>query len=455
MTSMILQRFVVGLVAALLLISSSLSPASDTFQAGSAKLVITPDAPMWMAGYGDRNRPADGKLTDLYARALFLQDAQGSRLLVVTLDLIGIDRSFSQSVCRQLAERHGLRREQIALCSSHTHTGPVVAGNLQSMHYRTLPATEQSRVDAYAKQLEKQILELSSQAIGQLTPCRISWGSGQATFATNRRNNPEAEVPARRVAGKLAGPQDHDVPVLAVHGLDGNLRAVLFGYACHATVLSSYQWSGDYPGYSATTLEQDFPGSVALFWAGCGGDQNPLPRRQVSLAQQYGHELAGSVKQVLENGLQPITGSINTSYREIDLPLGDQPTRDDWQRDAQSDNRYVASRARWMLEQLDAGQVIPKTYPYPIAQVQFGEQVDWVLLGGEVVVDYAVRLKTQRHGQRTWVAAYANDVMAYIPSRRVLLEGGYEGGGAMVYYGLPAPWHESVEEQIMAGVSAR
>ncbi len=449
---MIATRFpwsAAALVGFLLVWMSHPISASDAFQAGAAKLAITPDAPMWMAGYGDRSRPADGKLTDLYARALCLQDARGERLLIVTLDLIGIDRALSQSICRQLSQRHGLERDQIVLCTSHTHTGPVVAGNLQSMHYRTLPAHEQSRVDAYAKQLEERILSVSAAAVAQLMPCRLSWGSGCATFAANRRNNPETEVPLRRVGGKLAGPQDHDVPVLAVHSPDGSLRAVLFGYACHATVLSSYQWSGDYPGFAATTLEQDFPGSVALFWAGCGGDQNPLPRRQVALAEQYGHELAAAVKQVVERDLKPITGSIETSYLELELPLAELPTREQWQTESQSDNRYVASRARWMLEQLDAGQSIPTTYPYPIAQVRLGEQIDWVLLGGEVVVDYAVRLKTQRLGQRTWVAAYANDVMAYIPSRRVLLEGGYEGGGAMVYYGLPAAWHASVEERII------
>ena len=68
-----------------------------------------------------------------------------------------------------------------------------------------------------------------------------------------------------------------------------------------------------------------------------------------------------------------------------------------------------------------------------------------------MVVDYALRLKREL-GPRTWAMGYANDVMAYIPSKRVLLEGGYEGGGAMVYYGLPTVWSAEVEEKIMAGL---
>jgi len=79
----------------------------------------------------------------------------------------------------------------------------------------------------------------------------------------------------------------------------------------------------------------------------------------------------------------------------------------------------------------------------------------WVFLGGEVVVDYALRLKRELSPHTTWVAGYANDVMAYIPSRRVLLEGGYEGGGAMVYYGLPSAWTVEVEKQIVARVRSQ
>ena len=74
------------------------------------------------------------------------------------------------------------------------------------------------------------------------------------------------------------------------------------------------------------------------------------------------------------------------------------------------------------------------------------------LLGGEVVVDYSLRLKTELGEGNTWIAGYSNDVMAYIPSERVLKEGGYEGAGAMVYYGLPSPWSEEVEEAIIRTV---
>jgi hypothetical protein len=425
---------------------------AQTWQAGVAKVSITPQSPMWLAGYASRDRPADGKLTDLWAKALCLQDGSGHRAVLVTLDLIGIDRQLGQQVCAKLRDQARLERAQIALCTSHTHTGPVVARNLHSMHYALLDERQRALVEEYSARLTEQIVSLVGKAVERLQPVNLAWGSGSAAFAVNRRNNVEADVPKLRAAGRLVGPNDHTVPVLTVRAASGDMLAIVFGYACHATTLSSYQWSGDYAGFAQQTLERDFPGSTALFWAGCGGDQNPLPRREVALAEQYGHELAAAVKQVLDRELTPIAPRLIAAYQEINLPLDQLPTREQLEADAAADNPYVASRARLLLAQLDAGQALSPTCPYPVSSWQLGDDLQWVFLGGEVVVDYALRLKSELRDSRTWVTAYANDVMAYIPSRRVLREGGYEGGGAMVYYGLPTIWSPDVEQLIVDAV---
>lgn len=429
---------------------------ATNWKAGAAKAKITPEQPMWMAGYAGRSHPADGKLTDLWAKALVLDDGQGNRSVLVTLDLIGIDRGLSQNVCRELEKRHGFARRQIALCTSHTHTGPVVARNLRPMHFELLDEKQQQLVDQYADFLEKRIIQAVSSAVDSLAPADVRWGSGNATFAVNRRNNrPESKVPQWRKAGTLKGPFDHDVPVLAVRDAAGQLKAVAFGYACHCTVLSFYQWSGDYAGFAQIEVERLHPGCIALFWAGCGGDQNPLPRRKVELAKDYGKQLATAVDEVLHGNMPQVTSSLTTTYREIDLPLDTLPTREQIEADAKSKNRYIAARAKMFLRQLDAGQSISQTYPYPVQTWKLGDQIQFVTLGGEVVVDFALRLKAELRGKQTWVAGYTNDVMAYIPSRRVLREGGYEGAGAMVYYGLPTSWAPEVEEQIIKEVHAQ
>lgn len=445
----VLQRATIYFI--ILLLTSGAS-AAEGWRAGAAKVVITPPAPMWMAGFASREHPSEGKLTDLWAKALVLEDAAGQRAVLITLDLVGIDRATSQSICAKLTERHGLRREQIAINVSHTHSGPVVARNLSTLHYRLVPDDQKKLIDEYATLLEQRVLEVVDAAIKQLAPAGVSWGSGMATFATNRRTNVQTQAAQLRERGKLRGPVDHDVPVLVIRTPEGILRAVTFGYACHATVLNEYQWSGDYPGYAQIELEKLHPDSIALFWAGCGGDQNPLPRGTVELAQQYGKTLANSVEAVIGAPTSAIEPRLATSYREIDLPLDKPPTKDELLRDVKSDNKYTVSRATMLLEDLDAGRALTERYPYPISVWKLGNDVQWVFLGGEVVVDYALRLKGEMSQRKTWVAGYSHDVPAYIPSRRVLAEGRYEGGDAMVYYGLPARWAPEVEEMIVTEV---
>ncbi|OYV87796.1 MAG: hypothetical protein B7Z73_09610 [Planctomycetia bacterium 21-64-5] len=245
------------------------------------------------------------------------------------------------------------------------------------------------------------------------------------------------------------------MPVVKVAALDGKLRAVLFGYACHATVLNDYQWSGDYPGYAQRALEASRPDMTALFWAGCGADQNPVPRQKQEYAEEYGRQLAAAVERVLAGVMPPVEGELATSYREIALPYAQLPTREDLVRQTESSNKYEAQRGRISLAQVDAGRPLSPTYPYPVQSWRLGRDVRLIALGGEVVVDYALRLKAELGRERTWVAGYTNDVMAYIPSRRVLAEGGYEGGGAMVYYGLPTVWSPEVEESIVREVQAQ
>lgn len=447
------MTFVFSVLTALTMFTE-LTGAEEPWKSGSARIKITPSEYVWMSGYGSRDRPAEGKLTDLWAKATVLEDPTGHQAVLITLDLVGIHRQIAERAFVELSARYQLGRDQIAFCCSHTHTGPVVGHNLDPLHYRQINATEQKKIDRFTRVLNGQIVEVVDRAMANKVACKLTWGSGTSTFAVNRRQNrPEAEVPQRRVAGTLTGPFDHDVPVLAVHDMNGNLKTVVFGYACHATVLSFYQWSGDYPGFAQIELEKSHPGCLAMFWAGCGADQNPLPRRTVELAQHYGRRLADAVDAVLlTSQMTEVAGTLQTAYREIDLAYDDLPTQEDLERQARSDNRFEVARANMLLEQINAGQPLEKNYPYPVSLWKIGDDIQFISLGGEVVVDFAIRLKAELAGMKTWVAGYSNDVMAYIPSRRVLIEGGYEGEGAMVYYGLPTKWSLDVEESIVREV---
>ena len=149
--------------------------------------------------------------------------------------------------------------------------------------------------------------------------------------------------------------------------------------------------------------------------------------------------------------MKAVEGPLRTTYSEIDLPFASIPTREQLVNDGASKDRYVAARAKYLLAKWDRDGGLSPTYPYPVQVWRLGSAPTLVLLGGEAVVDYSLRLKKE-FGPATWVCSYSNDVMAYIPSLRVLKEGGYEGGGAMVYYGLPSPWGPQVEELIVKEV---
>ena len=420
-------------------------PAPVGWKAGLARADITPTGSLWMGGYAARDRPAEGALHPLWAKALALEDADGSRAVIVTSDLLGLPREVAVRIAERIESEHGLTRADVMLTTSHSHSGPVIGRALEDIY----PLDEEgwARVDSYTRSLEDSVVAVVSRAFASLEPAVLAAGQGVVRFAVNRRNNPANRISALT---ELSGPSDHAVPVLTVESSKGEVRAVLFGYACHATVLSGQLWSGDYPGFAQLALEEAYPGATALFFAGAGADQNPLPRNTVPLAQQYGRELAAAVQRVLAEEMRPLDPTLGTTYEEISLALSTPPSADELRMSAEEHDGYPGRWATRLLQNIENGHSLTNAYPYPIQTWQLGDQAI-VALGGEVVVDYAIALK-RLLGEQLFVVAYANDVMGYIPSTRVLREGGYEGASSQRVYGLPSTWRADVEPLIIAEV---
>jgi hypothetical protein len=420
------------------------------WKAGTARAAITPQQPLWLSGYAGKRIPT-GQLHDLWIKVLALEDADGHRAVLLTSDLIGFSQAAYDNLCAALKKHYQLERIQVALTFSHTHSGPVLRESL--IDYFPLDDDARKLVEDYSRDLEAKIVETVGRALADLQAARLEAGEGQATFAVNRRANREADVPALLARGeKLKGPVDHSVPLLVVRSADGKLKALVFGYACHNTTLNGTLWCGDYAGFAQIALEKEYPEAQAMFWAGCGADQNPLPRRKVELCEQYGRMLADGVQEALRQPLEPVVPTLRTAFKYVELKYEKNVSRDDLEKASKEDSL----RGRWarrLLRRIEAGdkQALASGYEYPVQVWRLGECQLWVLLGGEVVVDFALRFKHE-FGQRTWVTAYSNDLVAYIPSRRVWDEGGYEG--ASVYeYGLPAErWAADVEERIAATV---
>ena len=431
------RRFV-SLIVLLLLVGAALS--AQSWKAGVAKVDITPREPTWMAGYAARTKPSQGVLQPIYVKALALQDETGATSVLVTSDILGFTPSMTNPIVQQVEVKYGIKRARLALTSSHTHSGPVT-GQLLRPAYQ-IPKEQEEVVRRYTDRLVDQVVEVVGAAVQNLGPATLEFEQGLAGFAVNRRR-----VGLRH----LPGPVDQDVPVLAVKSPDGKLRAVVFGYACHATTLDGYEINGDWPGFAQAALERDHPGALALFIAGCGADANPLPRRTVELARMYGDIAAEAVGQTLKAKMVSVAGPLKTAFDLVDLPFA-KTTRQDYEKLLNNSHFMYRAYARQMLDTLDRDGKLPSGYAYPVQVWQFGNSMKIILLGGEVVVDYALRLKAAHGWKNTWVAGYSNDVFAYIPSLRVLKEGGYEGGGAMVPYGQPGPFRTAVEEIVVEEV---
>ena len=112
----------------------------------------------------------------------------------------------------------------------------------------------------------------------------------------------------------------------------------------------------------------------------------------------------------------------------------------------------AAFNASVQLAKLERGEPLQSRLNYSAQAWTFGDSLAMVFLPGEVVVDYVLRLKKELNPSRLWVTAYANDVPCYIPSERILREGGYEGGGAMVYYARPTRLKPGLEQTIIDAV---
>ena len=417
--------------------------AEDTagWKAGVAKTVITPTEPIWMAGFGSRTKPSEGVRQEIYVRAVALQDAAGKTAVLVTLDLAGIEREMADAIAQGCQARFGLTRDRLVLNVSHTHSGPVAGLVLMPLY--DLNDAQREVVRRYTADLMEKTISTVGRSIQNLAPARIEFGQSLAGIAVNRR---------RTRIRSLPGPVDPDVPVLSIRDSGGKLQGIVVGYAAHATTLGDYLINGDWPGFALEEIEKRHPGATALFIQGCGADANALPRRDEELARSYGKILASAVDEVLGGKMQALTGPLQTAYELVDVPFHQPPTREELQRRLGDKNVYVRLHARRLLANLDRDGKIPVSYPYPVQMWQFGRGLKFIALGGEVVVDYSLRLKNQYGFDTTWVAGYSNDILAYIPSRRVLQEGGYEGGESMIYFGRPGPFGAAVEEIIVEKV---
>jgi neutral ceramidase len=443
---------------AFLAISLLSLPAAEVAQipVGVGVVDITPDYPIRMVGYESRKTESEGIASRLKARALAIGGdgaaADGSAVLVA-VDNCAVGSKVVEEVATRLNKKANLPRERFVVCSTHTHCAPGLSSGLDFIFGNPLPPDQRARIERYTGELTDAIEKVALLALASRSPASLAWGQGQVGFAANRRVLRDGRWVNFGVNPN--GPVDHSVPVLRALDAAGKVKAVLFGYACHCTTLGGEfnKICGEWTGYACDEIEQRSPGAIALAIIGCGADANPEPRRNLDDAKQHGLAAGREVDRLVKSTLAPLAGPIQSRFRKIELPLEPLPGRP--KLEEQTKQRGAAGfLARTLIERLDRGESLPTTVPYVVQTWCFDDDMAIVFLAGEVVVDYALRLKWETDSERIWVAAYSNDVPCYIPSRRVLSEGGYEADFSMIYYGHPSRFAPATEDLIIQTVHA-
>jgi neutral ceramidase len=454
-TGLFLQRSCIGLVLGLASFMAVPTIAAEDAipEVGIAVRDITPELPIRLAGYAGRKRAADKLDQPLVVQAVALKNRSGERFVFVALDNCEVSPAFIRPVVQQLADQFQLGRGAVAVVSSHTHSAPVLEQTLSDMAQPSPAESEQ--IAKYSRLLRTRLAEVVGAALADCQPATLERGLGRAGFAMNRRVYQGDKV----VFGDNPdGPVDWDVPVLRIKGTNGAVRAVLFGYACHGTsVRTSDDWyvvSGEYMAYARQLIEQHQPGAVAVFLTGMGADSDPAPRGRLLDAKRHGLELAGAVIGVLDRPMHPVRGEFKLAYDEVALPLAAPPGRPQLEQDARSEDVSVKSRAEAYLKRLDAGQPLPASVSLPIAVLRIGDDLTFTLIAGEVVVDYSRRLKRLLADDHPWTIGYAYEVPCYIPSARLIKEGGYETESSLIYYGFYGPFRGEIETLLVNRLEA-
>ncbi|MBO0700803.1 MAG: neutral/alkaline non-lysosomal ceramidase N-terminal domain-containing protein, partial [Zavarzinella sp.] len=417
------------------------------WRVGLARVKITPERPVPMAGYASRNKLSEGVTNDLYVQAMVLEDHDGHRAALATSDLIGFPAAVAEPICERIEKKVGLKREQVLLNSSHTHSGPTVS--LRPPPKEEAAAGGADRTIEYTRGLQDKVVEAVEAAAAKLEPARLSWGSGVIDFVMNRREfTPNGVI----LGVNPRGLADRSVPVLRVESPDGKPVAILFGAGTHNTTLGgdNYQICGDYAGFAQEYVREKVSGVQAMFMLGCAGDSNPYPRGTMDLARKHGAALGAEVCRVLGGKFKPVRGPLKIAFDRVDLPLQTSLSREELKKLADDKRSPKAGVARQLLAILDKGEKLPDHYSCPETAWQFGSDLTLVGLSGEVVVDYLARLEKALGPNQLWVAAYCNDVFGYLPSARVLAEGGYETRGT--YTGTPGFFDAKAEDVLVRAV---
>lgn len=433
-------RMLLAALVILAAVGGTLAAEDDAarYLVGVSKVDITPGYPIRLNGFGGRREESEGVSQRIYARALAISQGDQKPLVLLAIDSLGVRLSMVDAVSAVLKQEFEIPRENVSLTFTHSHCTPKVNGASDNIFSQPIPPAHQEHIDQYTVGLQSKIEQAAREAIEAARPAKLEWGVGQVGFAVNRRTK--------------GGPVDRDLPVLVIRDADSDdIRAIYVSYACHCVTLSFNQISGDWAGYAAEMIERTVPGATALVSIGCGSDSNPssgVTGDKTEIAEGQGAEIATEVARLLKADLRSVTGLPKAILNRIDLPLNGPPSKKQLAAIAKGGGA-AGYNATTQLAKLERGEALLTTIDYPIQTFLFGDSLSIVFLAGEVCVDYSRRLKRELDAERIWLNAYSNDFCSYIPSERLVKEGGYGGGAEIPYFALPSTLKPGLEQLIV------
>lgn len=386
-------------------------PAQGQLKGGTAKVDITPPIGAWLSGYGSRNKPSEGILDPLYAKALVLDDGQ-SKIAIVSADLLWVPLVITNEIRQKVQEKIGIPQQNVMICGTHTHFAPKI-----DRIAKDWPDAAVAQIDeSYVQVLKKKIFDSIMLADKDSKEISLGVGKGQMTeIVYNRRTKkPDGTVamtfnlPAAS-PDLTFGPIDPEVCLLRVDDSDGDLVAAVVNYACHPVSGDPirdkfYYISADYPAYTTQVVEQA-EGGNCIFLLGTSGNINPVRLNRKHPRMQTGKALGGATLRHLQFTQPCGNVKISALKQPVSLPL---------KRDLPPERKISVGKDS-------------ETRNTEIQVLRIGD-VYIVGLPGEVLVEIGLEIKAKAGIENLFVVSLANDAIGYVCPRAAYKEGGYEPG---------------------------
>ena len=400
---------------------------------GSATVEITPEWPLTLAGFAVRTHPSEGVAQPLHVRVAVLEseaaDGTRDRVVIASADMLWWGPQQVPIIRRQIAEAVGIPERNILLSATHTHSGPQASTRASA----TVGVADPRFLDL----LFERTMEATAAALADLEPVTISRVNSSHALGFNRRYdwNPN-------------GPEDPALTVVRFDRPDGRPKTLFVHYTCHPVITQEYLVSGEFCGVAMDQVEAAL-GVNALYLQGCCGDINPdvagerrTARGTNTDVERLGGAFADAILAALgQPGEQLAARPLHIERVEVDLPFGDLP-------DTDALSAMVATpgvEGEWAQALLAHPEWLTPSIPLQLQRVDIADGLSLLAMDGEVVVDYGLRIREQSGGT-VLPMGYANGMTGYIPTARIIAEGGYEAGGAIPYFFLPAPFTPAVED---------